>query len=268
MSTVQRAYLSCRFGQLHVRVAQPAGGGGRVPLMCFHSSPNSGRLYDTFLATMGDDRLALAPDTPGFGYSDPPPDIPSIDDYAAAMSDIIDALQLYRVDLMGYHTGSETSIALALLLPRKVRRLILVSAPIFTAEELVAHRDHYGKWALTLDGSHVSEKWRGHLRWAGPGVSKELVAVQFSDPMRRPDISWWGHNAAFDYPVAERLQLVTQPILVLNPEDDLHEQSLRAGNIIQNGVIKELPDWGHGFLEIHTAEAAKIVRDFLDGEPQ
>ena len=74
--------------------------------------------------------------------------------------------------------------------------------------------------------------------------------------------------AAFDYPVAERLQQVTQPILVLNPEDDLHEQSLRAGNIMQNGSIKELPGWGHGFLEIHTAEAAQIVRDFLDrGQP-
>ena len=33
---------------------------------------------------------------------------------------------------MGYHTGSETCTALALARPKQVRRLVLVSAPVFT----------------------------------------------------------------------------------------------------------------------------------------
>ena len=264
MVEVRRAYVYCRFGQLHVRVAQPAEGAGRVPVMCFHSSPNSGRLYETLLNQLGEDRLCLAPDTPGFGYSDPPPSLPSIDDYAGAMADLAEALELRQVDLIGYHTGSEISIALALRLPSRVRRLVLISAPIFTDQELSDHRAHYAKRPLSRDGTHVSEKWRGHLRWAGPGVSKEHVAAQFSDPMRRPDISWWGHNAAFDYPTAERLTTVTQPVMVLNPDDDLYEQTLRAEGTMGRGFIKELPEWGHGFMEIHTTEATKILKDFLD----
>jgi hypothetical protein len=57
---------------------------------------------------------------------------------------------------------------------------------------------------------------------------------------------------------------VTQPVLVLNPDDDLYTQSLRAEGKMQNGVIRHLPSWGHGYLDVHTTEAVRIVRQFLD----
>ena len=112
----------------------------------------------------------------------------------------------------------------------------------------------------------MAEKWKAHLHWAGPGWTMDHVSQHFADALRRPDISWWGHNAAFDYPMAERLTQVTQPVLVLNPNDDLVEQSRRADGLIKNGHIHELPDWGHGFLDVHTAEAGDLVRAFLDEE--
>lgn len=261
---VHRRYVDGRFGQIHLRIAQTKKNAEQVPLLCFHMSPNSSRIYQTFLGQIGVDRLAIAPDTPGFGESDPPSSQPTIADYAAAMTDVMDALELKKVDVMGYHTGSETCVELALQQPNRVRKLVLTSAPIFTDEELTAHRDHYGKPELSEDGSHVSEKWKAYLRWAGPGWTMEHVAVQFADALRRPDISWWGHNAAFDFPMKERLSEVSQPILVLNPNDDLVEQSRRAKGAMQNGRILELPDWGHGYLDIHTEKACEIIRGFLD----
>ena len=250
MAAVRKTYVTCRFGQLHLRVAQPDD--GRSPsgpaVMCFHPSPNSGRLFNTFAAELGNDRVCLAPDTPGFGYSDPPENQPGIQDYARAMGDVIAALQLPVVDVLGYHTGSEISVALALQRPQIIRRLILISAPIFTDSELIEFRRHYGQWSLTEDGSHVAEKWRAHLYWAGPGVSKEIVAEQFSDPMRRPRISWWGHRAAFDYPMAEQLGQVTQPILVLNPQDDLHQHTLRADGVMQRGAHQGIAGVGARIL--------------------
>lgn len=261
---VLRRYVDGRYGQVHLRVAMPEEKTGATPLVCFHMSPNSGRIYQTFLESMGADRLAVAPDTPGFGESDPPSFRPAIEDYAAAMIDVLDALDIPQADVMGYHTGSETCVALALAAPQRVRKLVLTSAPIFTADELGWFRDHYGKPELTADGSHVAEKWRAYLKWAGPGWTKDHVAVQFADAIRRPDISWWGHAAAFDFPMAEKITQVSQPILVLNPNDDLVEHTRRAEGLMQNGRIHELPDWGHGFLDIHTAEACTLLRAFLD----
>jgi pimeloyl-ACP methyl ester carboxylesterase len=262
----RKGYARGRFGQIHYRMAQPATATGRPPLLCFHMSPNSGRIYETFLQHMGSDRIAVAPDTPGFGDSDPPGSPPEISDYAAAMGDLIDSLGFGSVDVMGYHTGSETCLELALQRPDQVRRLVLVSAPIFSDAELADHRAHYARDELTADGSHLEKRWQSHLYWAMEGWTREQVAYQFPDSLRRQDIAWWGHNAAFNFPTAEKLASVTQPVLVLNPEDDLHEQSLRAAGLIKQGRIHELPGWGHGFLDLFPEQAAALVRSHLDGE--
>lgn len=261
----RKGYARGRFGQIHYRIAQPATATGHPPLLCFHMSPNSGRIYETFLKHIGSDRFAVAPDTPGFGDSDPPSEPPGISEYAAAMGDLIDALGFNTVDVMGYHTGSETCVELALQRPEQIRRLVLVSAPIFTDQELADHKAHYAREQLSEDGSHVAEKWRAHLFWAMDGWTPQHVAYQFPDALRRSDISWWGHNAAFNFPMADKLARVQQPVLVLNPEDDLHTQSLRAEGLMTHGRIHELPGWGHGFLDLFPVQAAALVRSHLNG---
>ena len=262
---VGRGYLDGRYGQMHFREAGPAAAVRRA-LLCFHSSPNSSRIYARFLPHMARDRTVIAVDTPGFGYSDPPAAPPSIEDYAGAMGDLMDARGLDQVDVLGYHTGSDIGIELALSRPRQVRRLVMVSAPIFTQHELAERRRRRAAKRLTHDGSHLVALWRGHWGWAGPGWTARQCAEQFADAMRRPDVSWWGHNAAFNYPAAEQLAAVTQPVLVLNPDDDLREQTERAAPLLRNGRIKPLPGWGHGFLDVHSAEAADLMREFLDAE--
>lgn len=262
----RKGYARGRFGLIHYRIAQPAQASGRPPLLCFHMSPNSGRIYETFLRHIGADRFAVAPDTPGFGDSDPPTEPPSISDYAAAMGDLIDALGFKHVDLIGYHTGSETCVELALQRPKQIRRLVLISTPIYSSDERVAKKREFGQEPLSRDGSHVAKKWLGHVRWAMPGRTLQDVAYQFPDSVRRPAISWWGHYAAFDYPCGEQLSKVQQPVLVLNPEDDVHERTLRAHQYLNNGRVQELPGWGHGFLDLFPAQAAAVVRKHLDQE--
>jgi pimeloyl-ACP methyl ester carboxylesterase len=262
----RKGYARGRFGLIHYRISQPTLANGRIPLLCFHMSPNSGRIYETFLRHVGVDRFALAPDTPGFGDSDPPTAPPSIGDYAAAMGDLIDSLGFKQVDLMGYHTGSQTCVELALQRPQQVRRLVLISTPIYTAAEGAEKKRQFTQEPLTQDGSHVAKKWRGHQRWGMEGRTLQHLAYQFPDSVRRPGISWWGHHAAFDYPCGERLAEVQQPVLVLNPNDDLHQKTLRGAEYINNGRIQELPDWGHGFLDLFPTQAVAVVQRHLDGE--
>jgi pimeloyl-ACP methyl ester carboxylesterase len=263
---VRRAYVDGRYGQMHVRIAEPAHPGARRPLLLFHMSPYSGFVYETFAAEMGRDRPAIAIDTPGFGASDPPPALPEIGDYAAAMGDVMDALAFRDVDLMGYHTGSKIALELALQRPRQVRRIVMVSAAIFTPDELAAHKAMYAAEEVTEDGSHLVHWWNTSLRWRMTGVTKEAVAEKFAVRMANPAISWWGHRAAFNYLTAEALPKVAQPILVLNPEDDLWEFTPRARGLFRHPAsrIHDLPGWSHGFLDLKTAEAAALVRGFLD----
>jgi pimeloyl-ACP methyl ester carboxylesterase len=107
----ERGYVRCRFGQLHVRRAGRRS--ARPPLLMFHQVPNSGQIFEPVLPLLSADRLVLAPDTPGYGMSDPAPDPQTIGAYADAMGDAIAALKLGRVDLVGYHTGAAIAAELA-----------------------------------------------------------------------------------------------------------------------------------------------------------
>ena len=262
--TVVRQYLGSRFGQLHLRIARPSSASSRRPVVCFHLSPVSGAIYENLLAELGHDRVALAPDTPGYGASDGPAQPPSIEDYAATMGEMLAALAIDEVDCIGFHTGSKIALELALQRPACVRHLLLISTPIYTAEELQQMRVEFAPMAVRTDGSHLTDYWRELMRWRGPGQTPEDLMRYFGIHVSGSERRHFGHRAAFQYSTAAALPQIKQPVLVLNNNDDLQEYTRRALPLLQNGVILERADWGHGFLDLHTAEFAKIAREFFD----
>ncbi len=264
---VRRGFADSRYGQIHYRIARPSEP-KQIPLICFHLSPGSSRMYGQFLQRMGVDRVAIAADSIGFGESSPPPAPKEIEDFAQCMGDLLDSLGIGDVDAMGMHTGSEVAVELARQRPEQVRRLVLISAPVFSDEELDAFRAEYHGVPLAPDGSHLKIRWDMHWHWRGPGVGPGLIQREISESVRAGEKYEWGHRAAFNYPFGKRLGEVSQPILVLNTEDDLVEQTRRAGPLMQNGRIVELPkaDYGHGMFDIRPDEIAAIVREFLDDD--
>ncbi len=268
--SVRKGYVDGRFGQIHYRVAQPESEPSKLPLLCFHMSPYSSIIYEAFLSEMGRDRLTIAMDTPGFGESDPPhapPHAPpQISDYAGAATDLMKALNLSSVDVMGYHTGSKIVLETALQNPTLVNRVVMVSAPLYTDDELAQVKQEYGPEPLSEDGSHVQAWWQSAVRWSMTGRSLDDIGRVFWAKLLNPAISWWGHNAAFAYDSAMSLSKVTNPILILRPEDDVWDATARANGLMvhPDSHIQDLPGWSHGFLDLKTAEAALLIRGFLD----
>ena len=110
-NTVRRAFVDGRYGQIHTRVVVPEQA-HKPPVVCLHMSPKSGRSFADVLPWLAKDRVALAPDYPGHGESDPPPAEPhvSIADFAASTWTVIDALGSEPVHLVGYHTGAMVAV--------------------------------------------------------------------------------------------------------------------------------------------------------------
>jgi pimeloyl-ACP methyl ester carboxylesterase len=129
---VRRGYFECRFGQLHVHNSMPPGGGFEegMPLICLHGAGTSGRVFREFAVAVGRDRSVYAPDLPGCGESDPPPQPVAVSEYAAAISDFLDSVRLRHVDVLGQGAGAVVATELALTRPAQVRRLILASVPL------------------------------------------------------------------------------------------------------------------------------------------
>jgi pimeloyl-ACP methyl ester carboxylesterase len=264
LTTVGKAYANGPFGQIHFRYAGDASS-AETPLMCLHASPLSGILYDYWLAEMAKDRFCLAPDTPGYGGSDAPVEAPLIGDLADAMIGFMDSVGLQTVDVMGYHTGSFISADLAMRYPARIRKVVMISAPIFDHAIIEDYRARIYDAAPPLH--EVLASTAKNLRENGRGMFRDMSDERYEDVslerLRNFRTVNWGFRAAFAYDLTETLPQVEQPILILNPEDDLWELTPRAKPFLNNGRIHDLPGWTHGHLDAHTEEMAEIVRAFL-----
>lgn len=264
MVSIRRSFADVRTGQLHVRTARPESAAAAVapPLICFHQSPNSGRNFLKFLPYMATDRIVYAPDTPGFGDSDVPAAQPKIEDYAAAMGDWIDTLDHRTIDLIGYHTGAQIAITLALTRPAQIRRLVLVGIPVF--EQADRERFDAQPWPVPLkdDGSNVIEEWNRSLQWRGPGQTIDMVINGFVDKMGAGQTGWWGARAAIHDKTGEKLPKLTQPILAVRAKDDLWEIMPRAKPLIPKAEWVDLPEYGFGLFSVAPAMMAERVRRF------
>jgi pimeloyl-ACP methyl ester carboxylesterase len=264
---VRRGYFESRYGQLHVHNAIPPGGGFEegTPLLCLHRSPLSGRMFERFLALAGRDRSVYAPDLPGFGESDPPASRPSIADYAGAIGDFLDTMRFRQIDVLGYHTSALVAAEIAVTRPKQVRRVVLVSVPLLTEVERDSLRRVPPATAATVDGAHLAGEWQRMADAYGPGAPLELVTDAFVEKLHNgPHPAWLAH-AAMQYPLRERLSLITQSLLLIRPRDDLWEATSRAREVLPKARCIDVPEQGAALFEAAPEIVADGVRDFLRG---
>lgn len=268
-----REYRTSAFGQLHVHRTRPSDRSvrpqkGHAPVLCLHMTPYSGRVYRELLEQFEPDRAALAPDTPGYGASDPPGHAPSIEDYAACMAALVEDVGEGPVDILGYHTGSSIAVEIARMRPELVRSIALISVAAFPPESLDERRALFGaSRAQEVDesGEYLLRRWGAYRDNSMPDYPAALRALRFPDALLRPDVSWWGHQAVYDHPVRERLAEVEVPVLVLNPEDDLAQVTPRVRSVLgERSQYLDLPGWSHGLLQVRAFELAQLLRDFFD----
>jgi pimeloyl-ACP methyl ester carboxylesterase len=128
---LRKMYVDCRFGQLHMHTAFPSSGGfdELTPLVCLAPPSQTGRLFRPLLRDLGRDRSVYAPDLPGAGESDAPDHAPTVVDFAAACTDLLDSLRLKQVDVIAYQAGSLAAIEFAIARPHQVRRVALIGVP-------------------------------------------------------------------------------------------------------------------------------------------
>ncbi len=124
---VRRAYFDCRYGQVHMHYAIPAGGGfdEATPLLCIAGAAGLGRFFRPLLLPLGRDRSVYAPDLPGCGESDPAPEHVTSAELATALGDFLDSMHLRHIDLLAHESGVAIALALTQQRPNRIGRLVL-----------------------------------------------------------------------------------------------------------------------------------------------
>jgi pimeloyl-ACP methyl ester carboxylesterase len=260
---IRRSYAESRFGQLHLLTAYPSGGGfdERTPVLCLHQAGASGRVFTPLLPEFGKDRSVYAPDLSGHGSSDNAGPKPSVADYANSIADFLDSVRLRSVDVVGYQLGSLVAAELAASRPQQVRRLALISVPVYNAQDRLA----FAPPGLTNDdGTHIADEWKSLVANRGPGLSVKALAEMFADRLRTAESLAAAMAASFEYPANQRFPLVKQPVLVVRPKDELWEQTARVRLLLSRHSTLDMPEYGAGVFNAAPEKIATTVREFFD----
>ncbi len=139
--------------------------GAGSALLMVHQSPRSSAEYETLMRQWGQHFTCIAPDTPGFGQSEPlPGDNPTIDDFADAIVALLDALGLKRVAAYGFHSGGIILVSALKRHPEKFRALAIGGYAIWTPEEMALFSDRYlPRFEPTSYGEHLTWLWNRML---------------------------------------------------------------------------------------------------------
>jgi len=257
-----RHLVATRHGQMHVRVSPGSG----KPLLALHMSPLSGAMWVRLMDRLS--RPVIAPDRIGFGFSDAPVIELTMDDYAAATLDALDALHFPEFDVLGEHTGSVEAVAITHIATDRVGCVGLVGVPAYSEaerRERLAFRGAPPKPPVE-DGSHLLGLWRKRLAYRTPPydldvLHRNTVAELISAGPER------AYRAVFAYPMMDRLSTLERPAVVFAPHDDLIAQTERArSELPPRSTYVDLPDLSLDVFDVAADRMATLVTEYLGAD--
>lgn len=102
-------------------------GGKGPPLLFLHGAGGAG-VWLPFMASLSEHYDVIVPDHPGFGRSDIPEWLDQLSDQAYFYLDLIEALKLDQVHLVGHSLGGWIAAEIAVRSTRRLRTLTLIAA--------------------------------------------------------------------------------------------------------------------------------------------
>lgn len=292
---LRKGYVITNFGQIHYRYA----GKGR-PLLLLHPSPRSSRIFEKLMLHLAENYFVLAPDTLGFGYSDPLPTNVTMEILASSFLEFINNLSLEEVSIFGLHTGNKIGSALGLTNSKKIKKIILcgMSHSIildnkkrnFHINELVEkyfsdksnERKKYNNfisWAKTFRS--ISNSWWSEKILENSSISDEdfdraqIEAIDFINSRKSFDLIYRA-NFDFDFDHAIRNIMIPTLIIELVCDKEKHigpqgKKLVNAGHNIQlstfeNSMTGVMSVGGRDsdLLEVDCAKLNSEISNFIN----
>jgi pimeloyl-ACP methyl ester carboxylesterase len=135
---------------------------GTGPLLfILHPSPRSSKMMEPLLQLLATQFTVVAPDMPGYGYSNPlPKTATSIYDYVEYLHAFINTHTTTPVTIYGTATGAQLAIAYGLKHSANVKYLYLDNAAHFSDAACdVLLENYFPDFTPQADGSHLQKIW-------------------------------------------------------------------------------------------------------------
>ena len=230
------------------------------PVLYLHGT-HLGNLWLEYHQLLARDLHVFAPDIPGFGLTERPDWMRDMSDYILYFRDLMDALDLRQVSLVGHSLGGWMAAEIAVWYPERVRKLVLSNAagirvkgsPIanlfaMNPQEVVAACFDNPAAALPL---------------MPPEVNTDYFVRMYQELTALASLAW---NPHFDPKLARRLQRLHVPALIIWGQNDrlippvygttFHE-------LISDSQLVMLEGTGHMPMFEMAEVWAEAIRNFL-----
>ncbi|PTD17223.1 alpha/beta hydrolase [Sphingomonas fennica] len=183
--TITRHFIRVGNRRVHYRKA-----GSGPTLLMVHQSPRSSAEYEPLMERWGRHFTCIAPDTPGFGQSDPLPGTPDIADFSAALVELLDALGIERTAAYGFHSGGIILIGAVKRHPDRFTALATGGYAVWTPEEMaIFDRDYLPPFRPSAYGEHLAWLWNRIIEqtWFFPWFDVRdaaRIGVAHDDPVK------------------------------------------------------------------------------------
>ena len=256
-------------GGLRLRVGRHGAGTG-PPLLLITGIGAHLDMWAPFAAVAGEREL-VAFDPPGAGLSQRPLLPLRMSGLARAVTELLDALGLEQVDVLGYSFGGGLAQELAHRAPDRVRRLVLcATAPgvggwpprPMAALMLATPARYYHPRLLELSVAHIA----GGRTAREPGMLAAHAGERLLHP---PSPVGYAYQlcAVAGWTSLPWLRTIPHPTLVVAGEDDPCVP-LRNGRLLASRIpharLHVVPGGGHLFLLDEPENATPAIRAFLD----
>ena len=263
---------------IHVRV-----GGTGPAVVLLHGYGETGDMWAPMAADLMRDHKVIVPDLRGLGLSSKPSAGFDKKTQAGDVAAVMDALGVTRADVVTHDIGNMVGFAFAMLHPERVRRFVLIDAPV----------PGVGPWEEILKNPLL---W--HFRFGGPDMER-LVAGreriyldrfwnEFSADPKKFDEQSRRHYAqlyalpgamhsgfeqfhAFDQDAIDNRAMLAakgklkMPVLALGGEKSFGLTMAEVMRAAADDVTADVvPDSGHWIMEENPDATVKLVRAFLD----
>ena len=182
-----------------------AGDASRPAIVLLHGFPSSSHMYRDLIPKLAEKYHVIAPDYPGFGYSDQPSVADfayTFDHLAAVTDDLLNSLKLDRYAIYIQDYGSPVGFRLFVKHPEKISAIITQNGNAYEAGLSPAWQPFRDYWA---DKSSTNEaKLRGFLTL---DTTKFQYTQGFRNPTRVSPDAWTFDQLTLDKPGNAEIQL-------------------------------------------------------------
>ena len=255
--------------------------GHGTPLILLHGYAETSLMWKPIIPILAERFTVIAPDLPGIGDSDIPPDGLDMKSAAVRIHQLAKSLGVQKAEVVGHDIGLMVAYAYAAQFPTEVTKLVLMDAFLPGVPGWEPIYNNPGIWHFRFNGPTPEALVEGRERtyfdyfWNDfaadknhsiPEADRKAYVAAYSRPGRMH--AGWAYFVSFQQAAKDFAQLsqtkLPMPLLTIGGDKSLGVPLGEQGKLVASDVtVVVLKDTGHWVLEERPKETTEALQKFL-----